>query len=461
MRYLLASLAAALALAAPSMAAAQDARTLAAQARALVERKDAPEAFRMLEPYEQRFSGEVDFDYWFGVAALESGHLDRAVIAFERVLVRNPGFDSARLELARAYLHMGALDVASQEFDRLAARNPTPEGRKVIDEYRAQIERLRRRQRIATSGYVEAGFGRDTNLSSTTNDFPGAILVSFGLPNIVPTGNSIRREDNFVAANAGGDVSYMLAPDRVLFAAANFRWRGYREFDDYDYYFGDFLGGYRAQAKGLLWTASILAQTFRQDGAFVDALGTDRITNDRDAFGAIFEVRREIDAATQLAFGAQFTGFRYPTNSGQDTRQWLMSGAIDMKPAALDGTSLGLRLFYSHDEAQNPLNPFTTTTASRRNFGIRAIGQTDPAAQTSWVAALGWSRRVDDDSFARATLVETGKDDLFETFVRASYRVSQSWSIQPYFSWIYNRSNIALYAFHKSEVGLMFRYEVR
>jgi tetratricopeptide (TPR) repeat protein len=461
MRYLLASVAAALALAAPSLAAAQDARTLSGQARARIERKEASEAYRLLEPYEQRFSGDVDFDYWFGVAALESDHLDRAVIAFERVLVRNPGFDSARLELARAYLRMGALDVASQEFDRLAARNPTPEGRKVIEEYRAQIERLRRRQRIATNGYVEAGFGRDTNLSSTTNDFPGAILISFGLPNIVPTGNSIRREDNFVAANAGGDVSYMLAPDRVLFAAANFRWRGYREFDDYDYYFGDFLGGYRAQAKGYLWTASVIAQTFRQDGAFVDALGSERITNDRDAFGAIVEVRRELDAATQIALGAQFTGFRYPTNSGQDTRQWLVSAALDSKLASMENASIGLRAFYSHDEAQNPLNPFTTVTASRSNFGVRVIGQTDPSAQTSWVGALGWSRRIDDDAFARATLVETGRDDLFEAFVRAAYRVSPEWSLQPYFSWIYNRSNIALYAFHKSEVGLMFRYELR
>ena len=459
MRWLLACVALLIAL--PAVAANEDARSLAAQARALVERREAAEAYRLLEPQERRYSGDVDFDYWLGVSALETDHLDRAVIAFERVLVRNPEFDSARLELARTYLRMGALDVASQEFDRLAARNPTPEGRKVIDEYRVQIERLRRRQRIATYGYVEAGFGRDTNLSSTTNDFPGAILVSFGLPNIVPTGNSIRREDNFLAANAGGDVSYQLTPDRTLFAAANIRWRGYRQFDDYDYYFGDFLAGYRGQARGLLWTASLLAQSFRQDGAFVDALGTDRITNDRDALGAIFEVRRELSATTQAAAGVQLTGFRYPTNPGQDTRQWLVSGALDMKPAGMDEMSLGLRFFYSHDEARNPLNPFTTTTASRRNFGMRALAQTDPAAKASWTGALGWSRRVDDDSFARATLVEIGHDDLFEAYVRGSYRITPGLSVQPYFSWLYNRSNIALYAFHKSEIGVMLRYEVR
>jgi Tfp pilus assembly protein PilF len=47
------------------------------------------------------------------------------VIALERVLVRNPDFDSARLELGRAYLRMGSLDLAAQEFTRLLARAPT------------------------------------------------------------------------------------------------------------------------------------------------------------------------------------------------------------------------------------------------------------------------------------------------------------------------------------------------
>ena len=104
--------------------AAPDARELAAQAKSLVERREAAQAFSLLEPHEQRLAGEVDFDYWLGVAAFESGRLDRAVIAFERVLVRRPDFDSARLELARTYLRMGALDVAGQEFDRLLARAP-------------------------------------------------------------------------------------------------------------------------------------------------------------------------------------------------------------------------------------------------------------------------------------------------------------------------------------------------
>ena len=48
-----------------------------------------------------------------------------------------------------------------------------------------------------------------------------------------------------------------------------------------------------------------------------------------------------------------------------------------------------------------------------------------------------------------------------EAFVRASWRLTDTLSLQPYLSWVYNRSNIALYTFHKTEGGVMLRYEIR
>ena len=440
---------------------ADDARALAARAKSLVESREASQAFALLEPHEARLAGDVDFDYWLGVAAFESDRLDRAVIAFERVLVRRPDFDSARLELARTYLRMGALDVAGQEFGRLLARAPNAQGRRVIEEYQEQIARLKRRQRFSLSGFVEAGGGRDTNLSSSTQNFPGAILSSFGLPGIQPTGNSIRREDNFAAVNAGADAFYAFSPDRAVFAAATARWRGYRQHDDYDYGIADLVAGMRLRAGVTDYVASLLLQSFRQDGAVVDTLGAESITNDRDAAGVNFEARRELDATTQVALGAQYTAYRYRSNPGQDTHQVVVSAAVDRKLGGYAGSTVGLRVFAGHDEARRTLNAFTDATASRITYGARFVVQTDPAQRTSWVTALGWSRRVDDDSFARATLIEKGRDDLFEAFLRATYRLNDALSLQPYLSWVYNRSNIALYSFHKTEGGLMLRCEIR
>ena len=441
---------------------AQDARELAAQGRALVEGKDPQRAFALLEPHEQRLGGDVEFDYWLGVAALETSRLDRAVIAFERVLVRDPLFDSARLELARTYMRMGAIELAAQEFQRLLPRAPGAAGRKVVEDYLAEIERLRQRRRFAVSSFVEVGAGRDTNLASSTRDFPGAILSSFGLPGILPTGNSIRRADNFLAANVGGDAFYQLGEERAVFAAAGLRWRGYGDFGEYDYLLADFIAGGRLRAGGIEYSAAALLQSFRQDGAFVDALGNERITNDRDAAGVNLEARRDLDGNTQVALGVQLTAYRYRNNPGQDTRQVVMSIAFDHRPGWLPpGTTVGMRAFYAHDEARRPLNPFTETTASRHTFGARWIAQTDPAERLSWVKALGWSRRIDDEPFARATLIPTGRDDLFEAFVRASYRLTPVLTAQAYGSYVYYKANIDLYTFRKAEGGLLLRYDMK
>ena len=441
---------------------ADDARSLAAEAKALVEAKQGARAFALLAPHEERLNGDLEFDYWLGVAALESNRLDRAVIAFERVLVRDPLFDSARLELARTYLRMGALDLAAQEFERLQARSPTPEGRKLLDDYLAEIARLKTRQRYGFGGYIETGAGRDTNISSSTSDFANSILGAFGLTGIVPTGNSLRRADNFVVANAGADGYYRLADDRTLYGAASIRWRGYRDFGDYDYLLYDFIGGYRQRAGSFDYNAALLLQSYRQDGALVDTLDGVRLTNDRDAGGVNFEVRRDLDAVTSMALGVQWMAFRYPTNRGQDTNQVIMSLAFDQRPAWLPtGTNLGLRFFYAHDEARRPLNPFTETTASRHSYGIRFFAQTDPGERLSWQGALGWTQRIDDDAFARASLIPTGRDNLYEALVRASYRIIPNLYLQPYAGYALNKSNIELYSFRKADGGIMLRWEFR
>jgi tetratricopeptide (TPR) repeat protein len=442
----------------PAIAQADD---VVARARALVENHDSKAAFNLLAPLEATRAGEIDFDYWLGAAALDAGQLERAVIALERVLVRNPDFDSARLELGRAYLRMGSLDLAAQEFTRLLARAPNEAGRKVLTDYLEEIARLKARQRFAVSGYLEAAVGRDTNLSNSTRDFTGAIDSGFGLPGVEPTGNSIRRLDNYLGANGGFDVLYRMSEDRSVFAAGNLRWRGYRNFNSYDFELGDVAAGYQARSGVMTYTTSAYAQAFRQDGEAQVTAGEERVTNDRNAFGANFEARRPLDAETQIAIGAAYTLFRYPTNPGQDTRQVAMALIADHQPSWWLGGTISARAFYSYDDAVRPLNAFTDTTATRHSFGLRFTTQSDQRATFNWETAFGWARRIDDDPYARASLIATGRDDTFDLFVRGSWRFAGAWSVQPYAVFVYNRSNIELYTFRKVDGGVLLRYDFR
>ena len=204
-----------------------------ADAKTLIGQKRFTAAFDKLSALEVTRAGDANFDYWLGVAAFESGRLERAAIAFERALVVDPEFDSARIELGRTYLRMGSLDLAEQEFRRLLPRTSRPEGKQLLESYLGEIARLKAKQKFSTKGFIELGVGHDTNLSSTTGSFSDAIRTSFGLTGILPSGNSIKRSDNFGALNTGGDLVWRYREDRTLFATAGARLRSYKNYNDY------------------------------------------------------------------------------------------------------------------------------------------------------------------------------------------------------------------------------------
>ncbi|MCP4683313.1 MAG: tetratricopeptide repeat protein, partial [Desulfobacterales bacterium] len=102
------------------------------KAEALIFKGNAEEAYELLAPLESELAGSVDFDYLFGVAALDSGNPAKATLAFERVLLRKPNFAGARLDMGRAYFAMGNYIMAQKEFQKVLGLNPPPFARKIV-----------------------------------------------------------------------------------------------------------------------------------------------------------------------------------------------------------------------------------------------------------------------------------------------------------------------------------------
>ena len=77
--------------------------------------------------------GDPAFDFYFGIAATDSGHAGEGVLALERYMLNFPDNANARLELARAYFTLGEDARAREEFENVRKSNPPPEstGRKV------------------------------------------------------------------------------------------------------------------------------------------------------------------------------------------------------------------------------------------------------------------------------------------------------------------------------------------
>jgi hypothetical protein len=432
-----------------------------ADAKKLVEQKRAADAYQKLVALEAARAGEPAFDYWLGVAAFESGRLERAAIALERALMVDPDFDSARMELGRTYLRMGSLDLAEQEFRRLLSRTPNADGKQMLESYLAEIARLKDRQKFAKSAFVELGVGHDTNLSSTTGSFSDAIRASFGLSGILPSGNSIKRSDNFGALNGGGEFVWRYREDRTFFATASARLRSYKDYSDFNYGLVDVAVGHEVRYGTNALSYVAFGQMFRQDGAFVDTIANTKIANDRNSGGASIDWRTELASNAQLTIGAQGSVYRYRSNPTQDTDQGTLSATLTMQPESLYGSTFGLSVFGGKDRAKRPLIANTSTDVSRRNLGVRVFGQTDQRNAVSATASVGYSQRRDDSSFARATLVEYGRDKLLDANLRVTWRVADSFAVIPYIAYVRNQSNIALYDFNKTEGGIMIRFDVQ
>jgi tetratricopeptide (TPR) repeat protein len=96
---------------------AQSDPAVIAQGESLVRAGRYAEAYKLLEPHEDRLAGDLKFDYLLARSALESGQPSKASFIYERILAVEPNFVGVRLEMGRAYLALGDYARAKLEFE--------------------------------------------------------------------------------------------------------------------------------------------------------------------------------------------------------------------------------------------------------------------------------------------------------------------------------------------------------
>src|SRR5262245_24518356 len=74
-----------------------DLSPVVSDAKNLLDQGKASEAYELLSQHEVELAGTADFDYLFGLAALDSRHPKEAAFALERVVAAQPEFLGARL----------------------------------------------------------------------------------------------------------------------------------------------------------------------------------------------------------------------------------------------------------------------------------------------------------------------------------------------------------------------------
>lgn len=138
--------------------------------------------------------GDPQFDFYFGVAAVDAGHSGEGVLALERYLLTFPGSNEARLELARGYFVLGDLVRAREEFEEVSKRNPPPQVSATIERF---LDGIRARESAYTPSSLlslEAGIGFDSNVNGGVGN-SAISLPNFGLVSVAPAG--VKQGDSY------------------------------------------------------------------------------------------------------------------------------------------------------------------------------------------------------------------------------------------------------------------------
>lgn len=410
--------------------------------RALVEKGNAAAAYELGRKHRDLI-GDPAFDFYYGIAAIDSGHAGEGVLALERYVLNFPDNLSARLQLARGYFALGEDARARDEFEGLRRQNPPADLAATIDRYLDAIRLREARYSVSSGAFVELGLGYDTNVNG------GVSNANIFLPNLGPVivaPGGVRQEDGFTNLVAGGYVSYPVAPGVSLFgngiADAKFNFKG--ENSTFD------LGNY-----GVVGGVSLLRdKNLYRLGLYYNYLTLDG-SKYRDATGVSAEWNYQLDERQALFLSGQYAQLRYPgINSARDADFTGLSAGyrrgfnVPMQPILVASVNVG------REDSQKSRDDLVRDT-----WGARVAASFTPAAK--WGGSIGATYQRSDYQAPDVFLGTTRQDDYYSLDAGITYLYSRNLSFRGEATVIRNRSNIELYDFPREIYAVKARYEFK
>lgn len=414
--------------------AAAETRQLLARAETLLGSGQSQGAYELLRPYEVELAGNPYYDYLFGVAALDTGRNSEAIFSLRRSLAVQPLFSGARMELARAYYEAGDAAQARPLFVGLLGENPPPGVRAVLNQYIGAIDLRPPTPKSDFSGYVEVFAGNDTNANGSTGNqqFLGFTLSP----------QNLETESPFYEIGAGFN---WLLPRSSRFAWVVNARAGQRENNGAPFVDSTLISGF----AGTTW----------QRGAFFGRAGVESYWAARDG------EKNEVYAGLDLLLGRRL-------NEQWDLSLGLRGGVHNFEPLldVLDVDrylyTLGLSYRFS-PLARLSLDAIGGTDDERT--GGSPYGNSKIGGRLSLHAAMGNSAML----FASVGSLTSDYDGLFFGVRREDTQSTSILQVEfpdvftdglsfiPRVRYIDNDSDVALYDYDRTEIGLLVRWTPR
>ena len=427
----------------PASAAAQATPADLTQAEALVRDGRAAEAYALLQPKEADSAGDPDFDYWLGISALESGRPDKASIALERVLIVNPDFAAARLDLARAYFALNDYERARLEFKTVLEQDPPESARETIQRYMAEMDTRANLRRPRITGYLEGTIGYDSNVNASTGS-TSVFVPLFGL-NLALDSTSVRAGDKYFALGGGLELTAPLTAEVSLFTGVDARYRVHHKQDDFDQNRLDGRVGLQFATGRNLYRGSVSYGRFYLDNHY-----------NYETTGAAIEWRHALDERNVVSVVGSHNRLRFPDADlkGNNVDQTIVGAGWGHTFNAQGTTLVFGSAYYGHEH-----DTHDRVDGERQLIGARLVGQYGITA--GWESYASLAAQLSDYDTENVVFEKTRRDRLYELAVGLIWRPQRDWSLRPQVSYTRNKSNITIYDYRRYDVSLTLRRDFR
>lgn len=413
--------------------------------KSLVEQGRFADAFE-LGLKNEKFTGEPIYDYYFGIAAIDSGRASLGVLALERVLLTNPGNDLARLELARGYFVVGDFERAREEFLIMSNKQVPNSVRNSIEKYLASIKAEDPQFRTTWRTYAEFALGNNNNVNSSTNQ--DVLFPIFGQNNpaiLINPGEAKQSSFNQVAV--GTAVSGPIVPGIKYIAAVDASYRQHARIDNYDLGNLSLTGG----TEFILDTSRV-----RTLGFFSQAnLDGDKL---RDVSGVIVDWTKPLSNTLTTRASLGYAMLRYgAANQSRDSNMPSISIGGNYFLGGAWKSALDVDFNYAQEKNQRGFEDL-----SRSIYGVKTMLVLTPIARLQINLGVGYSKSNYDSAEPLAPSSDVMKtDNLLTTELAAQYQLTKGWSIRTEWLRAKNNSNVTLYSYKQEQVLMKMRYEWR
>ena len=413
------------------LANSDNARDLYQRAESLLASGHTRGAYEMLRSYARDLAGNPYFDYLLGVAALDSGRLSEAIMSLQRAAAAAPDFSGARMELARAHFESQEYGAARDMFVALLAEEPPAEIRDLIDSYIKAIDTRQKSPPHRFSPYGEFFTGFDSNANGSTDDQQ---FLGFTLS---PENQAI--DSTFFEAAAGFDWNLPRSTNFSWFIGAR---ASYRQNPDAEFVDAGMISG--------------IASANWRSGAFfgkaaINAYGASRDGDSNENYGgAEVLLGRNIGDRWDLQLSVRSGGLRYDESiEVLDVNRTLYSVGTSYRFAPQGRVTF--ELIGGSDDEQQAGSPYGNSKKGGR-VAIHAA-----VSESSRLLASAGSLTSDYDGLFFGSGREDRQDSLLLQLEFLNVGVG-GLTLAPRVRYIDNDSDIALYKYDRTEVGLLIRW---